>query len=365
MNFISAARLEILRDLILRIKKDSSILYRDELIFFREYVESLGARIGPRVEAGAHTRAENENDDLWAAENSETPYDSLNDVVVEADNSRETESDSLRVQALDLLAKKHPPLEVIETLTRALRCAPTKAFLWALRAQCYLDWKKPICALRDATIALEHNPENAKALRVRGEAHRHLGHYSQSIRDLNAANAIDYDPDIAMIVKTLETRLNHPRSQNRATEILESTNAKNSQTKSSLSSQSSSEKYVSRTNTTENIKTSFKGLPPGFESLYNDPEILAAIRDPEIASVLQQITSNPISALQHIKNPKIQKIVQKMLPKLQESSNLFSPGVNAAENSAPLPESGHLSSNRKATPSTQTPTSFGLEDELD
>jgi suppressor of tumorigenicity protein 13 len=44
--------------------------------------------------------------------------------------------------------------------------------------------RKPNAAIRDATRALELNPDQAKGFKVRGTARRYLGQYEDAIHDL-------------------------------------------------------------------------------------------------------------------------------------------------------------------------------------
>ena len=48
----------------------------------------------------------------------------------------------------------------------------------------YLKLRKPNAAKRDCDRALEANPDSAKALRIRGSAHRYLGNYEAAQADL-------------------------------------------------------------------------------------------------------------------------------------------------------------------------------------
>jgi len=81
-------------------------------------------------------------------------------------------------------------------LAPARQAAPS-ALLYAKRAECFLKLKKPNAAIQDADAALLFNPDSAKALRVRGLAHRMLGQWEAAARDLGAAQAIDYLDDTA------------------------------------------------------------------------------------------------------------------------------------------------------------------------
>merc|ERR1712020_312570 len=52
---------------------------------------------------------------------------------------------------------------------------------------------KPNACIRDCTRAIEINPDNAAAHKYRGRAHRLLGNFLESAKDLRLACKIDFD----------------------------------------------------------------------------------------------------------------------------------------------------------------------------
>merc|ERR1712012_801499 len=61
------------------------------------------------------------------------------------------------------------------------------------RAQCLLKLSKPNACIRDCNRAIEINPDNAAAHKFRGRAHRLLGNFLESAKDLRLACKIDFD----------------------------------------------------------------------------------------------------------------------------------------------------------------------------
>ncbi|KAH9383478.1 hypothetical protein HPB48_024987 [Haemaphysalis longicornis] len=55
-----------------------------------------------------------------------------------------------------------------------------------------LKLEKPNAAMRDANKALELNPDQALAYKIRGRAHRLLGHWEEAAKDLGMACKLDY-----------------------------------------------------------------------------------------------------------------------------------------------------------------------------
>merc|ERR1719390_280808 len=67
------------------------------------------------------------------------------------------------------------------------------ALLLAKRADLLLNLKRPCAAIRDCTAALEVNPDCGKAFRIRGMAHRRLGHWPEAHSDLAQGQTLDFD----------------------------------------------------------------------------------------------------------------------------------------------------------------------------
>jgi len=75
-----------------------------------------------------------------------------------------------------------------------------------------LSLKRPCAAIRDCTAALKVNASLVKAYRIRGAAHRKLGHWRKAHRDLSDAQGLKFDADTAELHKLVATRLGIPLS---------------------------------------------------------------------------------------------------------------------------------------------------------
>lgn len=95
----------------------------------------------------------------------------------------------------------------IAKYTEAILANPTKAVFFANRAECFLRLKKPNAAIKDATRALEINPDQAKAYKVRGTARRYLGYYEDALHDLYASQKVDFDEDTDQIARSIKERV--------------------------------------------------------------------------------------------------------------------------------------------------------------
>ena len=54
----------------------------------------------------------------------------------------------------------------------------------------------------------------------------------------------------------------------------------------------------------------------GMGGLFSDPELMAAMADPEMAKAFQDITSNPANIMKYQNNPKVMALLTKMAGKM-------------------------------------------------
>lgn len=83
--------------------------------------------------------------------------------------------------------------KAVEKYTEAIKIGNASAMMYAKRAEMLLKLKKPCAAIASADAALEVNADSAKSYRVRGKAHRLLGHWEQAHLDLSTAQKLDFD----------------------------------------------------------------------------------------------------------------------------------------------------------------------------
>jgi len=85
----------------------------------------------------------------------------------------------------------------IALYTEAMRSGGSTAMMLATRAALLLRQRRPCAAIRDCTAALRVNNSMVKAYRVRGAAHRRLGHWRKANRDLSEAQGLKFDTSTA------------------------------------------------------------------------------------------------------------------------------------------------------------------------
>lgn len=91
----------------------------------------------------------------------------------------------------------------VDAYTLAMRTGGATGMMLANRAALMLKQKRPCAAIRDCTAALKINPSMAKAYRIRGIAHRKLGHWRKAHSDVNEAQALKFDTATADMQKFL------------------------------------------------------------------------------------------------------------------------------------------------------------------
>merc|ERR1711972_428067 len=96
--------------------------------------------------------------------------------------------------------------DALAKYTEILKLGDVTAMLYAKRADLLLKLKRPNACIADTTAAIEINPDSAKAYRIRGKAHRKLGHWEEAHKDLSTAQSIDFDDDVVDMQKFVDAK---------------------------------------------------------------------------------------------------------------------------------------------------------------
>lgn len=222
---IDAKEIEKLKLFIQFCSMTPHILHRPELEFFKTFVEKLGGKVpeapqqqkpapeptptkptesAPKPEAT--TPASDSDDDQEDMEpepeidregcvdpDTEEPHE-MGDADKEPSEDDMDKANELRGKAQGLFSERKFD-EAIQVYTEAIVLNPRNALYFAKRGQCLLKSNKPNACIRDCTAALEKNPDSAAAYKFRGRAHRLLGNWEESARDLRQACKIDFDEE--------------------------------------------------------------------------------------------------------------------------------------------------------------------------
>ncbi|XP_027334179.1 FAM10 family protein At4g22670 isoform X2 [Abrus precatorius] len=225
---MDASKLNQLKHFIEQCKSNPSILADPSLSFFREYLESLGAKL-PESAYSKSRHVESDEDIEDVADEQEKVEEAEEDEIIESDVELEGEtcepdddppqkmgdpsvevtdenreaSQMAKVKAMEAISEGNLE-EAIENLTAAILLNPTSAIMYATRASVYIKMKKPNAAIRDANAALEINPDSAKGYKSRGMARAMLGQWEEAAKDLHVASKLDYDEEINAVLKKVE-----------------------------------------------------------------------------------------------------------------------------------------------------------------
>ncbi|EFJ25294.1 hypothetical protein SELMODRAFT_99680 [Selaginella moellendorffii] len=378
---MDAAKIAELKQFVQMIEANPAMLHLPQLRFFRNYLESLGAKVPsgataaaaqdsdedmpeleelsgnkPKVEVEEEpeiieSEVELDEDGIVPADND--PPQKMGDSSIEVTEEMQDNAQLCKSKALEAIAEGDLD-EGVKYLTEAIVSNPKSALLYANRAGIYVKMKKPNAAIRDADAALKLNPDSARGYKWRGEAKALLGQWEEAAKDLHVASKLDYDEEIAAMLKKVEPNAHKLEEHRRKYERLHKESAEKKAEKER-------QRRKAEAQVRKKLHSSFSfggggfpggmpggfgggmpqgggfgggmpgGMPGGFgggmpgmgggpggvdmSKILNDPELLAAFQDPEIMSALQDVMKNPSSLAKYENNPKIAPIINKMKTK--------------------------------------------------
>ncbi|XP_068317478.1 FAM10 family protein At4g22670 isoform X3 [Pyrus communis] len=228
------AKLNQLKHFVEQCKSDPSVLADPSLSFFRDYLESLGATLPASAQKqgdsksksyvveesdddmadteAAQVHVEEEEDEIIESdvelegdtvEPDDEPPQKMGDASVEVTDENRDAAQAAKSKAMEAISEGNLE-EAVEHLTEAILLNPTSAIMYGTRASVYIKMKKPSAAIRDASAALEINPDSAKGYKSRGIARAMLGHWEEAAKDLHLASKLDYDEEIGAVLKKVE-----------------------------------------------------------------------------------------------------------------------------------------------------------------
>ncbi|KAF2317557.1 hypothetical protein GH714_024509 [Hevea brasiliensis] len=239
---MDAAKIADLKQFVDHCKSNPSILHDPSLTFFRTYLHSLGARIPLKLnriflqekgdidmsnsnedfndqrsseEGDNMIESDFELDDSDIVEPDNDPPQKMGNPAIEVTEEKQDAAQTEKVKAMEAISEgldRNPIVQNLGALgeSRVLEVASTDfpnaalSFTLSLLASVFVKLKKPNAAIRDANAALEINPDSAKGYKVRGIARAMLGQWEEAASDLHVASKLDYDEEIALVLKKVE-----------------------------------------------------------------------------------------------------------------------------------------------------------------
>jgi suppressor of tumorigenicity protein 13 len=215
----------------------------------------------------------------------------------------------------------------LEKYTEAVLAAPPSALLLANRAFVLLELDRPRAAIADCNVALSHNPDSAKALRIRGTAYKRLGQYEQARLDLSGSQAIDYDDVAAQDLKFVSQQVLLVEAEQAKKKLAEQTLLQEKlerqrQAEAAERAEQREQEAAEREARASASRGSMPGgMPPGgmggmggmgglMSVLMSDPELKAGLSNPKVMAALSGLMSGPGGPMGIMQNPaKLQELM--------------------------------------------------------
>ena len=218
-------------------------------------------------------------------------------------------------------------LLALEEYTKALRLQPTSALTFSKRAECFVKLKRNKAAKQDCEQALKINPDSAKAMKVLGTAQRYLGEYEEACKNLGQGLAIDFDEESAKVEKEAEKFFHEIRvakSKEKAKREQEEKRKMEERRKQAEEAMKNANMGGGNGGTPGGNPGGFGGFPggfpPGMEGMMNDPEMMEAMMNPKVTSVLQQAQANQGALMAAMSDPEVGPLLKKIVGKMGGST---------------------------------------------
>ncbi|CAI0413764.1 unnamed protein product [Linum tenue] len=297
---MDAVKLKELKNFVELCKSNPSVLTDPTLAFFRDYLESLGAKLPPAAYSGSvspkfkshvdeesdeeipekespsveEPEEEEEEDEIIESdvelegetvEPDNDPPQKMGDSSVEVTEESRDASQEAKAKAMEAISEGKLE-EAVEHLTEAILLNPLSAIMYGTRATVYIKMKKPNAAIRDANAALEINADSAKGYKARGMARSLLGQWEEAAKDLHVASKLDYDEEISAVLKKVEPNAHkleeHRRKYDRLRKEREDRKAEKDRQRRRAKAQAEYEKAKKQEQSSSSGRSG--GMPGGF-----------------------------------------------------------------------------------------------------
>ncbi|OQR79847.1 heat shock 70kD protein binding protein-like [Tropilaelaps mercedesae] len=335
-----------LKALVELLKAKPETLNVPDLAFFKSYLESLGARV-PKQTSGADAQAdtrkpeETKADGPTVEEESEESDVELDEVgVISEDEDLELEMGEAEKEVTEADAEKLSEIrgqaseasnegnldEALKLWTEAIKLNPKGSALFAKRAQVLLNMNKPKNAIKDASRAIELNPDQPLAFRVRGRSHGLLGHWEEAASDLNISLKIDYSEEANEWLKEVAGNAKKLRDHKRKIERKRADREVRDRQERVRRAQEERKKTETPSAGTipgaaaQNLFGMAGNMPRDMEArlaaALQDPEIVSAFQDAEIAAAFEDISANSANLVKYQRNPKVMAVLAMVVSKM-------------------------------------------------
>ncbi|VDP88692.1 unnamed protein product [Echinostoma caproni] len=291
---MDSKQLALLKGFIKLIDENPETLDLPELSFFKEWLLRLGARI-PTGSTGdhkePHAAAPPKESDSGAEETSESEieFDDADEVLPsDSDVNQEMGDESVEIteEMIDQADGKRTEAQAklsegdiegaIALFTEAIKLNPTSALLYAKRA-------------------------------------RLLGEWEGAYNDLQLSLKLDYSDDAYQAMKDVEPKhkriLEHNLKYQRKRE-----EKREKERRERIKKAQESRERAQREPDTFGMPTG-EGMGDAFSSLFNDPELITLLEDPEVIKAFREVSTNPAAMHKYENNPRVKKVLDMMSKK--------------------------------------------------
>eukprot|EP00192_Tetraselmis_astigmatica_P011567 CAMPEP_0117667030 /NCGR_PEP_ID=MMETSP0804-20121206/10727_1 /TAXON_ID=1074897 /ORGANISM="Tetraselmis astigmatica, Strain CCMP880" /LENGTH=349 /DNA_ID=CAMNT_0005474685 /DNA_START=341 /DNA_END=1390 /DNA_ORIENTATION=+ len=194
-------------------------------------------------------------------------------------------ADQYHDMALEAFRSKNYSLAV-KHYTCSLQLVATP-LAYARRGESLLADYRPMAALRDCDLAIQMNPNSAKALKTRGKVQRALGEWERACADLSLGLSIDYDKESDDLLKECNEFMQRVLARRRAREQREAERLR---------------------------ETACSTLSPEVaQEIWNDSEMIAAMTNPKVREAMKMVERDPTLAVQFMADPDIWHVVKRLV----------------------------------------------------
>lgn len=328
---VKQQQIEELRAFVGMLKQHPEFLNDERLSFLKEYIISLGGKI-------PEEKKEEEQKSFTVDDPEIMPADTLEpeDIIMDVEVTEQAEEDARAKRGEAAEAYNNGDYaKAIELITEAIKANPSVANFYANRGQYFIKQRKPNAAIRDCTTAIKLNPDNAKAYKVRGMAYRYLGKYEQAVVDLRLGNKLDYDDNTYEMQKTVEkfiSQINNAKKTTEPPKPQPTHEEHHCNCQGPKPAGCDGHGGCGRQGGCGGMPNmgGCGGMPnmggcggmPNmgniFSELSQDPELMAAMQDPDVMTKLTSAMSNPAMLASLMNDPKVGPILAKLMAKFSK-----------------------------------------------
>mmetsp|Transcript_39402 Transcript_39402/g.112478 ORF Transcript_39402/g.112478 Transcript_39402/m.112478 type:complete len:449 (+) Transcript_39402:58-1404(+) len=394
MSGLGAGELKALEAAVEKLKGDPTLIYTPDLAFFKEFLMACGAKIPDAPPKKANCEQSCCHEEPKAKEKAKPAAKEPEPPVEEEEPDEPEEPEEPEEEDPDRLPEDSPPFpeqgpageieltdeqmdaqgaakqaavealedgkleEALQKYTEAIKIGNVSAMMYAKRAELLLKLKRPNACIADCTAAIGVNPDSGKAYRIRGKAHRRLGHWEDAHKDLSMGQKLDFDDDTIDIQKLVADKFKKISERQTRIRLREERIAKKRKEADYKRRKAEAHRAYEEAKKAEaedqggfggfpggmpggfpggfpgmpgGMPGGFPGMPGGMggmggmpggldpsmlQGLLSDPDLMAAFQNPKIAQAMQDIMSNPANVAKYQDDPDVMRLFNKMMSKM-------------------------------------------------